>query len=103
MQKMKQKKIKLHRAEPEEVTAEDLIDILSELAYEESLFSRIMNAKTVGELLDIQAEPEELLSYIEAAEELGVLEEGMFTYRQRVCERLSRAYPEKTRRHALFM
>lgn len=103
MQKNGTEKTKLHRTEPEDVTADDLINILSELTYEESLFSKIMNAKTVGELLDISAGPEELLSYIEAAEELGALEEGMVTHRAMVCERLSRAYPEKTRKHALFM
>ena len=46
----------------------------------ENVFSKIMHAKTVQEILDIPAEPEEMLSYFDAVEQFGSIEEESIFY-----------------------
>lgn len=69
----------------------------------ESIFSQIMHAKNVQELIDIPAGPEELLSYFQASEELGRREEESIHFKKIVYQRLEEACPVKKRRHAFFM
>jgi len=81
----------------------ELINKLKAVEKTESVFSQVMHAKTVKELLEIEAEPEELLSFVEAAEEMAVLEEDAFLFGEILYQRLKRACPVKSRKHALFM
>lgn len=82
---------------------ENFMKRLEEAERTESIFSKIMHAKTVQELLDIPAEPEELLSYFQAAEELGRREEESIHFKKIVYQRLEEACPVNKRRHAFFM
>ena len=81
---------------------EDLMKQLLEVQYQESLFSKIMHAKTIGELMALDLNPDQLLSYFAAAEELGRMEEEHGLYVRRTAQKLKDASPVK-RRRALFM
>lgn len=86
-----------------DVTAEMMMNTLKELQYEESAFTKILNAKTVQELLDIEVKPEEILSYFQALEKLGTWEEENNSYQSGVSQRIKDASPARSRRHALFI
>ena len=81
---------------------EDVLVQLREVQYHESMFSKIMHAKTIGELMELDLKPDQLMSYFSAAEELGRMEEEHGLYVRRIAQKLKDAYPVK-RRRALFM
>ena len=68
-----------------------------------SKFEQIMNATSVKELIDIVSTPEEMLTYFEAAEKMGKLEEQGILYCQMVVQNLREARTEKRNRRVLFM
>ena len=82
---------------------ENLMEKLKTVECSESYFTKIMQAKTVQEILDIPIGPEEMLSYFEAVEELGRIEEESIFYGKVIHQRLKDACPVKSRRHAFFM
>ena len=82
---------------------DDFMKGLEEVERTENIFSKIMHAKTVQDLLEIPAGPEELLSYFQAAEELGRREEESNHFKKIVYQRLEEACPVNKRRHAFFM
>ena len=87
----------------DEITGQTITKILEGLEYTESTFTKIMYATTVEEMLAIPAEPEELLSYFEALEHLGALEEEAGLYQEGVSQRIKEACPVRTGRRALFI
>lgn len=79
----------------------DLQEIMEKLRGTESgerIFSQIMRAKSIKELIDLDITPEKVLSYFTAAEELGKLEEDCIFYEFTVVQRLKDASPVKQRR-----
>ena len=81
----------------------ELINKLKAVEKSESVFSRVMHAKTVQEILDIDVKPEELLSFVEAAEELAQIEEDAILFGEILYQRMKDATPVKRRKHAFFM
>lgn len=82
---------------------DDLMERLKNVSSSVNYFTQIMQAKTVQKLLDIPIGPKEMISYFEAAEELGRIEEECIFYGKTVHQRLKEACPVKTKRHAFFM
>ncbi len=81
---------------------EDLIERLRKAEYQESYFSKIMHAKKVQDIIDIQATPEEILSYFSAIERLGSIEEECIFFVKIAVQRLRDAPVEKNRRAFLI-
>ena len=67
-----------------------------------NVFSKIMHAKTVQEILDIPVEPEEMLSYFDAVEQFGSIEEESIFYGKIVIQKLKDVSSEKKRRAFLI-
>ena len=81
---------------------EELFEKLRNAQYKENVFSKIMHAKTVQEILDIPAEPEEMLSYFAAVEQFGSIEEESIFYGKIVIQKLKDVSSEKKRRAFLI-
>ena len=81
---------------------EELLEKLRNAQYKENVFSKIMHAKTVQEILDIPAEPEEMLSYFDAVEQFGSIEEESIFYGKIVIQKLKDVSSEKKRRAFLI-
>jgi hypothetical protein len=81
---------------------EELFEKLRNAQYKENVFSKIMHAKTVQEILDIPAEPEEMLSYFDAVEQFGSIEEESIFYGKIVIQKLKDVSSEKKRRAFLI-
>lgn len=82
--------------------SEELFEKLRNAQYKENVFSKIMHAKTVQEILDIPAEPEEMLSYFDAVEQFGSIEEESIFYGKIVIQKLKDVSSEKKRRAFLI-
>ena len=82
--------------------SEELFEKLRNAQYKENVFSKIMHAKTVQEILDIPAEPEEMLSYFDAVEQFGSIEEESIFYGKIVIQKLKDVSSEKKRRSFLI-
>lgn len=70
---------------------------------ERSIFSKIMEATTVGELLDLQLKSEEVFSLFEQAEILGRMEYNNILFAEMLVEKIKQCRPEKSGRRALFI
>ena len=81
---------------------EELFEKLRNAQYKENVFSKIMHAKTVQEILDIPAEPKEMLSYFDAVEQFGSIEEESIFYGKIVIQKLKDVSSEKKRRAFLI-
>ncbi len=81
---------------------EELFEKLRNAQYKENVFSKIMHAKTVQEILDIPVEPEEMLSYFDAVEQFGSIEEESIFYGKIVIQKLKDVSSEKKRRAFLI-
>lgn len=82
---------------------EDFLRRLKEVELSESIFSRVMHAKTVQELIDIQVEPDEMLSYFAAAEEYAKMEEMSIMYEKKILQELKETCPVRKNRRVLFI
>lgn len=76
----------------------EFVKKLREVEHSESMFSRIMHANTVQELIEISAGPEELWSYFQAAEEMGKLVEESSCYGKRLAQKLRDTKPARRSR-----
>ena len=81
---------------------DEIFEKLHVVQCSETVFSKIMYAKTVQELIDIDVGPEELLSYFRAAEELAKMEEEHVIYAKRIIRKMKDACPAR-RRRAFFI
>ena len=81
---------------------EELFEKLRNAQYKENVFSKIMHAKTVQEILDIPVEQEEMLSYFDAVEQFGSIEEESIFYGKIVIQKLKDVSSEKKRRAFLI-
>ena len=81
---------------------DELFKKLREAEYKENIFSRIMHAKTVQDILDISITPEEMLSYFNAVELFGSIEEESIFYGKIVIQKLKDVSSEKKRRAFLI-
>lgn len=77
---------------------EQIVKKLKAAEYEESVFSKIMHATSVQELLDANFDPKELLPLFYVAEELGRYEEEIESFPYAMAENLKRIQPMHTRR-----
>ena len=84
------------------IKEEELLNRLRQAEYKESNFSKIMHAKTVQEIIDLSLTPDEILSYFDAVELFGSIEEESIFFGKIVIQKLRDASSEKKRRSFLI-
>ena len=84
------------------IKEEELLNRLRQVKYKESIFSKIMHAKTVQEIIDLSLTPDEMLSYFDAVELFGSIEEESIFFGKIVIQKLRDVSSEKKRRSFLI-
>ena len=84
------------------IKEEELLNRLRQAEYKESNFSKIMHAKTVQEIIDLSLTPDEMLSYFDAVELFGGIEEESIFFGKIVIQKLRDVSSEKKRRSFLI-
>ena len=81
---------------------EELFRRLRQAENIENNFSKIMHAKTVQEIIDLSLTPDEMLSYFDAVELFGSIEEESIFFGKIVIQKLRDVSSEKKRRSFLI-
>lgn len=80
-----------------------VLERLKKINHSDSVFSQIMRAETVQQLIDIPVEPDEMLSYFAAVEEYGRIEEDATKCIERMIHKLKEVRPVEKKRRAFFI